>query len=77
MKWISVKERKPENEQAILVFDRKSKEVWKALFVFYSKPIYSEEWQTVPYDCCNLTGNKYLKNVTHWMPLPEPPKDSE
>ena len=61
MKWISVKKRLPENGQQVLaVIDGGERDV--VTFdglVFFTK----------------IHFGKLLKNVTHWMPLPEPPKE--
>lgn len=60
-KWISVKERLPEDDEHYLVWcsDNNSRE----LALYYG----DGEWLTE--DLENIT-----RVVTHWMPLPEPPK---
>jgi hypothetical protein len=58
MEWIDVNERLPEKHGWYLVFDE-----------------YFDEIEVSYYDLEFSTGNieGYTK-VTHWMPLPEPPK---
>ena len=60
-KWLSVKEKLPENDAHYLVFtsDNNAAEV----AIYYG----DGEWLTP--DLTNLTPL-----VTHWMPLPEPPE---
>lgn len=76
--WISVKDRLPEAEQEVLVISRG----WgdRLLYVGQYKKM---EAQTSPLTGITskesdwlLWGWSYLKEpqVTHWMPLPEPPK---
>ena len=60
-KWIPVSERLPKPHEDVLVYDNTAKEVTCACLSFLG------EWFNVP-----------MKNeVTHWMPLPEPPKEVE
>ena len=76
--WISVKDRLPEAEQEVLVISRG----WgdRLLYVGQYKKM---EAQTSPLTGITskesdwlLWGWSYMKKpqVTHWMPLPEPPK---
>jgi Lar family restriction alleviation protein len=63
--WISVDERLPENDSKVLVALIDLPNVWTIRFL-------NDEW----YD---LSGRhfKRRKNITHWMPIPEPPEVSE
>ena len=61
-KWISVEERLPEAKKDVLACG----DVIKTAYTRGA----GEGWFT--YD-----GNKQLHNVTHWMPLPEPPEGKE
>jgi len=56
--WISVKDRLPEFEQDILI----CRDLGEARIV-----------QTEEYQGSLYWGTSY-NNVTHWMPLPEPPE---
>lgn len=63
MKWISVKERLPENGQLVWAYsdDKKSS---------YGMMLRHGEWEVI-------RDGFQLVEVTHWMPLPEPPKENE
>lgn len=78
-KWISVKDRLPENEQEVLVISHG----WggRLLYVGTYKRIESEtSWLTGIASKASdwlLQGWSYLRepHVTHWMPLPELPEE--
>ena len=57
MEWISVKDRLPENEKIKCLINDKYKGVYIARFR-------EKSWSDI---------YEYYKDVTHWMPLPEPP----
>lgn len=58
--WISVEERLPEEADEVLVFCRNGETTWTNL----AHRVGKQWWRVgVPMQC-----------VTHWMPLPEPPK---
>jgi len=59
-KWISVKERLPENDKMVLIFDDKDN---------LDFGIYDQRW--IAY--FNIYRNIKSWEVTHWMPLPESP----
>ena len=56
--WISVEERLPEKGGSYLVFSSKSKTVFTAHYWL------SDRW-------ANRANGQF---ITHWMPLPQPPK---
>lgn len=62
-KWISVQDMEPEDNTANLVFMRNSKN--HGFFTSDIQAYIAEDWNGVfpPWE------------VTHWMPLPEPPKE--
>lgn len=69
-KWISLKNKLPDNEEIFLVYRGEAKDPeielgwWnknKKKFEYYDNEYY---------------GYK-IDDVTHWMPLPEPPKESD
>ena len=61
--WISVEDRLPENiANRVLVVCERSNGVF---YAHYEKPFW-----------INLETDKpFISTVTHWMPLPEPPKE--
>lgn len=59
--WISVKDRLPEVGQNALIFDEG--------IISVNGILYSKVWH--PYH------NGFASEPTHWMPLPEPPKDAK
>ena len=86
-KWISVKDRLPPDLEEVLILVKETefygqyKEFSKYYFCQYIGCVDDGEWYTV---WCN--GHRYIKDtakepyadkleVTHWMPLPEPPKE--
>ena len=80
-RWISVKDRLPENEQEVLVISHG----WGGRLVYVGtyKKIESEtSWLTgitSKASDWSLWGWSYLREpqVTHWMPLPELPEETK
>lgn len=62
-RWISVKERLPENDDRMLTVGKRG----GIQICRYSKG--TKMWWT--------KGNASVATVTHWMPLPKPPKEDE
>lgn len=60
MNWISVEDRLPEFGESILAWDNS---VECICFGWYSK------------DHGFTETTRFIKEVTHWMPLPEPPEE--
>ena len=81
MKWISVEDKLPDNNQLVLVLYE------KGYFGYYSVAhfLYYETLRNNPYpnECVDVEKNPYyfcsqevkqpLNNVSHWMTLPQPP----
>ncbi len=67
MEWISVKDRLPKNKQRILMYCIRE-------FV-NDEPIVIGHYQTGDYE--NFISTCFVEDemsdITHWMPLPEPP----
>lgn len=63
--WISVKDRLPNNDEIVLAHCHQI-QTPAVLRFQHDKNDYLWMWP-------NLIGQ--VLNVTHWMPLPEPPKD--
>jgi len=83
MKWISVKERLPNHDETILVCTPTGQAV--CVFVDSIKMNEVLRKKGYPGECVDTTKNPYyfcsqetkqhtLNGVSHWMPLPEPPK---
>ena len=74
-KWIPVTERLPESKTKILVYGG-NELIWvngvnkpmPSVYTGYMRGL-GEGWFT-------WDEKKYIVNVTHWMPLPEPPKET-
>lgn len=82
MKWISVKERNPLPDEEIgYVFAPKrideSHNGYKGngLFddIWYNNK--RQKWRTYTYTCGEIDHEIDCPHVTHWMALPEPPKE--
>ena len=69
-KWISVEERLPEEYNRVLAVD-----VDGYMMTGEIIRILDDRHRKTAYYCDN--GYDSLSNVTHWMPLPEPPKEVE
>ena len=73
-KWISVEERLPDAKTAVLVYGQR--------YVFNGKQIETFPMEHVAYTRGKDEGwfswdSSDGISVTHWMPLPEPPKEEE
>lgn len=71
MKWIPVTERLPEDDEIILIFCKIGK-----MFVGYRKQLYGGRyvWRILT---ARDSTKEITQIVTHWMNLPEPPKEVE
>ena len=69
-KWIPVTERLPEDAEKVLVLTKCTigKDDYTSWLVRYNRK------KGAFYDYDSEWGNIKIPNVTHWMPLPEPPK---
>ncbi|EJC0742305.1 ead/Ea22-like family protein [Escherichia coli] len=66
--WISCSERMPEDNKMLLAFSQG--EIVAAYWNWVVNPIDYKKYRAFTY----LSGN-ILDDVTHWMPLPEPPQE--
>ena len=67
-RWISVKDRLPESGKSVLIYYP----YWDGDEIQVAKLEYDE----MMFDVCG-EFNIRVGAVTHWMPLPEPPKDGD
>ena len=86
-KWISVEERLPEGEDPVLILVKETehyglnKEKRKVYFCQYLAYWDGDEWFTAWCNGCRKISDTAKEpyaddyEVTHWMPLPEPPKE--
>ena len=66
-RWIPVTERMPELEVSVLVLDRRGNMIVRTL-----RRLVSDKEAVFRPD-----GLAPRKNITHWMPLPEPPEEGK
>ena len=82
-KLIPVSERLPDKDGYYLVFQRNRYGVWSdvAGFAKDGREVYrydfERQWENVWYEYDNEYGYVVLDSITHWMPLPEAPKEKE
>lgn len=77
MKWIDVKEQLPQEGQAVLVFQTYPK---GTMFNCLQYPLCRCNYVVAEFGWKNEfyysgTGMNTVKHVSHWMPLPEEPKE--
>jgi Protein of unknown function (DUF551) len=83
--WISVKDRLPEHHKTVLVCNNK-KGMCVVVFIDSIEMNKVMEKSQYPWECVDVKKHPYYfisqeinqhtaNNITHWMPLPEPPKD--
>ena len=65
--WISVNEKLPDDETDVLAYLRNGEET-RIAACCYARGVW--------YDCV-MNCVVVIQDVTHWMPLPEPPKEDE
>lgn len=66
MQWISIKDYLPENKKGVIASNG---DLVGELYFNYDKFNH-------PYDCeMDVYDIEFIESVTHWMPLPEPPKE--
>ena len=82
-RWIPVTERLPEKGGQYLVFRQYFGSGGRDVICFTKDGRkvddydFRERWENVWYDYDSEYGYCVTDSVTHWMPLPEPPKDGD
>lgn len=64
-RWISVEERMPEHGESVAAIIRYTEDAWDVVVGY----VLNGEWYTA--------GHTPGFPITHWMPLPEPPKEGK
>jgi hypothetical protein len=67
-KWISVKDRLPEEDENVLFCSSQAKDDYFVGYRVQEGAYYDPEGQ-------GITTLNILRYCTHWMPLPAPPKE--
>lgn len=81
LKWIPVSEMLPEEDGDYLVLKQLGKHRWHDVLSFakdgreVDKYDFTDEWKNVWFSYDSEWGYITCDSVTHWMPLPEPPKE--
>ena len=78
MEWISIKDELPEIEEFVLLFDdwqSSSGEKYKDVRVGYLDSFTTMKSSQGIDRSCVWGGTEFAFNITHWMPLPEPPNN--
>ena len=79
IEWINVNDKLPEKDEWVLVFNKVDGVIMASLFVGkkYTDQMGLREfkwWKTMFSNCCDRDMRDF-EEFTHWMPLPQPPKD--
>ncbi len=69
MKWISIKDALPEKDQLVLFCHSERNDKYRCFAAFLSK----ENERFIIKGPSDFDIYINLENITHWMPLPEPP----
>ena len=79
-KWISVKDRLPDEDGKYLVFEQSGGRTVTSILRFakdarkVDRYDFKGRWKNAWYEYDSEWGHYTVDSVTHWMPLPEPPK---
>lgn len=71
-KWISVKDKLPPIDKRVVIYNEGKKETGLGYIDKYNEDNVSKKHI---YPNWNIYGGYGLSKITHWMPLPEPPKN--
>lgn len=81
--WIPVSERLPDTDGSYLVHKKLLGSTWCDVLSFakdgrkVDEYDFHTKWKNVWYSYDSEWGHITTDSVTHWMPLPEPPKEAE
>lgn len=68
--WISVKDRLPDEDGEVLIY--MPNEDWEELIAIVPFSVEHKKFYSYSDE---VAIDQELKRITHWMPLPEPPKE--
>lgn len=77
MEWISVKDKTPDESVAVWAIEKNHKSPLIMTYEYEDGWFWAISYDTPYYDGKTWTADSEFDdeyNVTHWMPLPEPPK---
>ena len=66
-KWIKCSEKMPQPMRQVLLYDERFKEC--------AAGYYNKNYNAIQVGCALLGINDEYERFTHWMPIPEPPKE--
>lgn len=69
--WISVDERLPHSQQMVIGYTPCDGYMFVGFYQKVDSPYWKSYWNVIT---AMRSTKKMTKKVTHWMPLPEPPK---
>jgi hypothetical protein len=78
--WISVKDRLPEEDGKYIVFEQSGGRTNTSILRFakdarkVDRYDFKGRWKNAWYEYDSEWGHYTVDSVTHWMPLPQPPK---
>lgn len=72
-KWISVEERLPENDRMVIGFT--PCDGFMFVGYYHEEKMAGYKWEKWKIITAMRSTKDMVKKVTHWMPLPEPPKE--
>lgn len=68
MEWINIEDRLPEIEKDVLVLDVEKTTSGNRIIKYFIASLW-DDW------CFYTDDELHILNATHWMPLPQPPKE--
>lgn len=80
-RWISVKDRLPEEDGKYLVFEQNNGRTNTSILRFakdarkVDRYDFKSRWENAWYEYDSEWGHYTVDSVTHWMPIPEPPEE--
>lgn len=67
--WISVRDKMPEHDQFVLASNK------NGIMAVLRCDLHRNGYEIIDYVFMNLSLTRQITGITHWQPLPEPPKE--